>query len=144
MDQLSITNNNDFRYSNEENQIPPLSNLDQSLSTLPDQIKKSPVIKPFTINFALTNARSLTPKVTSMVENFCELDLGFMLVTESWLKQGTNLPKELTDLEHAENLKLLHKSRKTRRGKNAGGGVCVVYDKSVSYTHLTLPTTPYV
>ena len=93
------------------------------------------------MNFALTNARFLASKADSLVENFCELDLGFMLVTESWLKKGVTLPRNLTDLEHAENLKLIHKSRKSRRGRTAGGGVCLVYDRTkISFKQFPIKT----
>ena len=65
-----------------------------------------------------------------MMEAFSELDLSFMLVSESWLKQGPILQKCLIDLDHAENLSIIHKSRVTRRGRNSGGGVCIVFDKT--------------
>ena len=101
-----------------------------STTTTTRTINRQRVYKPCTVNFALTNARSLTPKVDSMIETFCELDLSTMLVSESWLKKGSSLDNCLTDLEHAENLSLIHKSRASRKGKNAGGGVCIVFDKT--------------
>ena len=33
------------------------------------------------------------------------------------------------DLEESENLCIIHKSRKSNRGRNAGGGIAVVYNK---------------
>ena len=38
-------------------------------------------------NFLLTNARSLTPKVDSFIENFQERDIDLCVVTETWLHE---------------------------------------------------------
>lgn len=58
---------------------------------------KRPYITPF--RYILANARSLTPKIESLLDYFDELDLHMAIVTESWLKPGKELEKNLRDLE---------------------------------------------
>ena len=62
-----------------------------------------------------TNARSLCPKIHSLIDCFEDLQLTFATITETWLCDGEGLDEEdLSDLA-------------------LGAG-------TVSYTHLTLPT----
>ena len=84
--------------------------------------------RPF--NFLLTNARSLAPKIGSLLDYFEELDLSMAIVAESWLKPGEKLEEDIIDLEFGESISVLHKSRPTRRGKNAGGGIAVLYNNN--------------
>ena len=77
----------------------------------------------------MTNARSLAPKANSLAINMQELDAAFSIVSESWLREGNRLDRHLIDLENGEDLKIIHKSRKSKRGKTAGGGVAIVFDK---------------
>lgn len=88
----------------------------------------------------VTNARSLAPKMPCFIENFKELDVSFAVISESWLKEGKDLSKDLVDLECGEGLKVIHKSRKSRRGRNVGGGIAIVYQKSrISLTERKIP-----
>ena len=80
-------------------------------------------------NLLLTNARSLAPKMNSLIDYMRELDTAVAIVTESWLKPGRQLDEDIDDLTKAENLGLIHCSRRTNRGRNAGGGVALVYNK---------------
>ena len=34
------------------------------------------------------------------------------------------------DLEEAENIRLIHRSRRSHRGRNAGGGIAIAYNKT--------------
>ena len=79
------------------------------------------------VTFLVTNARSLAPKENSLATNIQELDAAFAIVSESWLKEGNRLDHHLVDLECGEDLKIIHKSRKSKRGKTAGGGIAVVF-----------------
>ena len=97
----------EFRYQLNEDTINNSSNNDIRTQSN-DGINRHKYYKPCTVNVALTNARSLTPKIDSMVEAFEEMDLSLMLVSESWLKKGKALDKCLTDLEHADCLSLIH------------------------------------
>ena len=78
----------------------------------------------------VTNARSLAPKIQSMIDNFSELDLNVAIVAESWLKPGESLEREINDLSEGENIGIIHKSRKTRKGRNAGGGIAILFNKT--------------
>ena len=66
------------------------------------------------INFINTNARSLTPKMGSLLDYFDELDLSFAVVTESWMKDGKKLGDDLLDLEDETSLVVLYKNRPSR------------------------------
>ena len=69
----------------------------------------------------LTNARSLMPKMDSMVDAFRSLDLNFASITETWFKGGKALSNKLTEVEGSSGIRILHKSR-DGRVKKAGGG----------------------
>ena len=77
------------------------------------------------MNFSLTNARSLAPKLESLSTAFKELDLHFMMVTETWIKNSRVTTRNLMDYRNARNIGLICKNRRTR-----GGGVCVAFDNS--------------
>ena len=88
------------------------------------------------INFILTNARSLAPKIESLITTFEELDVAVGIVTESWLKDSKELDRDLKDLELGRSIKLIYKNR-TKKRKNAtryntkpsrGGGVAIVFN----------------
>ena len=51
------------------------------------------------------------------------------MISESSLKDGPSLEEDLQDLELGENLTILHKNRKSKGGKTAGGGVAIVFNK---------------
>ena len=59
----------------------------------------------------VTNARSLAPKIQSMIDNFSELDLNVAIVAESWLKPGESLEREINDLSEGENIGIIHKEK---------------------------------
>lgn len=82
------------------------------------------------MNFLTTNARSLTPKITSLLDNMCELDLHFAAVTETWLQSGQTLRGDLIDLEFGSGVKVIYKNRKQPKGSRAatGGGVALLYN----------------
>ena len=46
-----------------------------------------------------TNARSLCPKVDSLIDCFHELSVDVAIVTEMWLKNGPELDQSVSDLE---------------------------------------------
>ena len=80
------------------------------------------------VNIMLTNARSLLPKLKSLVDAFQSLELHCAAITETWFKGGMNLRRKLEEIEEKEGLKVIHKSR-DGRGKKVGGGVAIVYEK---------------
>ena len=79
------------------------------------------------IKFLITNARSLSPKILSLIDCFDELELHFAVITESWLADSELLENDLIDLESGTDLKAVYKNRKLRpnsRRRTAGGGRC--------------------
>lgn len=91
------------------------------------------------MNFALTNARSLPPKINSHVVAFDELDLDFFMITETWITNSKRTQQNLTDLEHAENLKVICKNRPSR-----GGGVAIVFDaRRANFKRFPLPRSSW-
>ena len=84
-----------------------------------------------TFKLMLTNARSLSPKIHSLHTFFEEHDLDVALVTESWLKDGEILDRDVIDLEHGTGLKIIYRNRpKNARGlRKVGGGVSVIFKK---------------
>ena len=74
----------------------------------------------------LTNARSLKPKIDSMVDAFQSLKLDFSCITETWFRGGRDLTANIEDLEGATGIKILHKSRDGRKCNAEGGrGNCI-------------------
>ena len=74
------------------------------------------------MNFAITNARSVSAKATSVVENFKELDLHFMTISETWLRKG-RVMKDFTEQMSGEGIGGIYRNRESR-----GGGVAILYD----------------
>ena len=81
------------------------------------------------MSFMLTNARSLVPKLDSMVDAFESLELDFLCVTETWFKGGKELAATLRDLQGKSGLSVIHKSR-DGRGRTRGGGVAIAFNSS--------------
>lgn len=76
------------------------------------------------LNFLFTNARSLAPKVESLVEMFDNLEIDFAAVSETWLMGGKRFRKNVQKLEDRDDLVMIFKNRKSR-----GGGVAIIFDK---------------
>ena len=101
---------------------------DKSLRSEPKNNNKN--TKKVRLSVLLANARSLAPKIDSLLDYFRELDLDLGIITESWLKDGRGLKDDEQDLELGENIKLIHRNRKSRRGRTAGGGVLIAFDQT--------------
>ena len=100
---------------------------DQSNKNEIKRLNKNPAVSSF--RYILTNARSLTPKIESLLDFFDELDLQMAIITESWLKPGKDLERSLRDLEDGERLKIIHKSRPSKRNRTAGCGVAIAFNQ---------------
>ena len=98
-----------------------------------------------------TYARSLTPKIDSLIDCFTEREVDIAVLTETWLRDGEELQANLLDLEQGAGISTLTLNRPPHPTTGVcHGGVAIMLKKTigsfktVSYTHLTLPTTPYV
>ena len=101
------------------------SSSDISRSLITNPRKQSSIF-----NVLLANARSLLPKIDSLVDSFRNLDLNCAIITESWLRPGLDLEREIEEFEWGQKLQIIHKSRKRKGNKTAGGGVALVFNKS--------------
>ena len=83
-------------------------------------------------NVLLTNARSLSPKISSLHTCFAEHKIDVAMITESWLRDGTVLDRDIIDLEWGTNLKIIYKNRpRTPAGRRkVGGGVSIIFNKA--------------
>ena len=82
----------------------------------------------FCADFMLTNARSLAPKITSLLDCMIEREIDIAAITETWFKSGQQLEGELIDVEEASGFKLLLQNR--RKGSKRGGGVALCFNKN--------------
>ena len=100
-------------------------------SNVNTNINKKCSKRQFTFNLLLTNARSLAPKMNSLLEYIDECDVAAAIVSESWLKPGPDLKQEVLNLKNEENVDLFHFSRKlSKKGRPAGGGVAIIANRS--------------
>ena len=76
--------------------------------------------KKINCNLLLTNARSLSPKIDSLLDYIDELDITVAVISESWLKPGYRLDQEIDDLRRGENLDVFHHSRKPKKSGRPG------------------------
>ena len=86
------------------------------------------------IKFLLTNARSLSPKIISLIDCMDMVGASITVVTESWLADGENLEVDLRELEFGTDLCVIYKNRPVRpssRRRTSGGGVAIIYNKTV-------------
>ena len=77
-----------------------------------------------------TNARSLCPKITSLIDCIDELEASVAVVTETWLADGEPLEKDVSDLACGAGLGMIYKNRRPNARGVAHGGVAVIYRKN--------------
>ena len=65
----------------------------------------------FKLTLINTNARSLRPKVKSLIDNIQELEATFAVVTETWFSEGTQLERETENLLLGSGLSMLTRNR---------------------------------
>ena len=78
-----------------------------------------------------TNARSLGPKIRSLVDCFDEQDIDIATVTETWLQSNTELEQQVRDISGEHNLNVIFRNR-TEIAANGRqyGGVAIVANLS--------------
>ena len=79
------------------------------------------------ISFINTNARSLCPKIHSLIDAFDELQLTFATITETWLADGESLEEDLSDLALGAGIKVLYRNRTLDSRLSPYGGVALAY-----------------
>ena len=133
--EMCIRDRNDLiQEAIEEESIPnELSTTEDSLNSSVSSILFEQNSNFAPINLMLTNARSLSPKIISLITFFSELKLHVAIITESWLADGDKLEENLVHLEQGTDIKVLFKNRPVRptsRRSTAGGGVAILFDKN--------------
>ena len=83
---------------------------DDSITTVDDTYEEKDD-KVFKLSIINTNARSLCPKIDSLITCFDELDLSFAVITETWFKDSVQLEDDLIDLRGRAGLGMLTKNR---------------------------------
>ena len=125
------------------------------------------MIHDVTMNTILVNCRSLKNKLTSLVDNFRMNKTSLAILTETWFTRGDKLLRSrLENIQLESNVQVIRRDRNSRGGglaiafnreessfnklklKSLVGcrfeilavGGKLHGQKTVSYTHLTLPT----
>ena len=73
-----------------------------------------------------TNARSLRPKIPSLIDSFTDLDLMFAVITETWFTDGETLEIESENLLLGAGISMLTRSRPPGRAGFSHGGVAIL------------------
>ena len=104
-----------------------MSELESSADLLPEIEKEIHERQDCNVctRFFLSNARSLAPKITSLIDYMYELQADFSMITETWFKGGKKLDAELSDIEQASGIRIVCRNR----GK-LGGGVAIAFNTS--------------
>ena len=103
-----------------------MSSLDDfSCENVPvDEPVKSNKI-PFTV--INTNARSLSPKINSLIDCFSQMEASIGVITETWLTDGEALDEEIDDLTSGTGLGMVYRNREVNGRGFSHGGVAIVY-----------------
>ena len=75
------------------------------------------------MNYALANARSLMPKIESLINYFDEYGLSFCVTTETWIQGNRENNRAINDLLDGSHIEMIRRDRGRR-----GGGVAISYD----------------
>ena len=77
-----------------------------------------------------TNARSLCPKIGSLVDCLLEMDSVLGIVSETWLTDGQDLVDDIDHLALATGFRLLCKNREKNNRGFSHGGIALTFRES--------------
>ena len=105
------------------------SMINDSVSS--DSLERSRQIHDYIDNeycakFLLCNARSLAPKMTSLIDYMYDLKCDIAIINETWFRGGKKLLGELSDVEQAAGIKFICKNRPSKAPR--GGGVALAFN----------------
>ena len=89
-----------------------------------------------------TNARSLCPKVNSLLDCFTEMNVSVGIITETWLNEGSGLQEDVDHFVNGTGFGLLNLCRQPTARGVAHGGVSIAFRKNTSelnQIHLSNP-----
>ena len=78
----------------------------------------------------MANARSLKPKLYSLVDTLDEIDCNIAVVTETWFRPSPQLEQLLRDAEDVTGYGFIRRDRCQTGSEARGGGVAIIYKKS--------------
>ena len=78
-----------------------------------------------------TNARSICPKINSLIDTINELDAAAAIVTETWLADGETLEEDRQDLLLGSGISMLYKNRPRDSRGAAYGGVALFFKDDI-------------
>ena len=108
---------------------------DTDLSVEDDDNDKN--IVPLTI--INTNARSLCPKISSLIDCFTDLRASVGIITETWFSDGEALERDIENLSMGAGLAMICRNRPANNRGFSHGGVAVVYRESaIKMTNIRL------
>ena len=77
-----------------------------------------------------TNARSLCPKISSLIDCMSETDTRLAIITETWLQDGPQLEQDVVDLSAGAGLGMITKNRTLPAANGVTyGGVAVIWQE---------------
>ena len=82
-------------------------------------------VQPITI--VNTNARSLCPKINSLIDCLEDMNSAIGVITETWLADGPSLEADLTDLREGAGVGLICRNRPPNSAGVSHGGVAVAF-----------------
>ena len=74
-----------------------------------------------------TNARSLCPKMSSLIDCFSDLTASLGVVTETWLTDGEGLDEDVEDLALGAGIRMICKNREVNNRGFSHGGVAILF-----------------
>ena len=75
-----------------------------------------------------TNARSLRPKIESLLDILEEVDTSVAVVTETWMQDGERMLQEVMDLSLGAGVGILYRNREALASNGVSyGGVAVLW-----------------
>ena len=74
-----------------------------------------------------TNARSLCPKINSLIDAFNETGAAITTITETWFRDCPELDADLLDIENGTGVSFICKNRKPAANGVAYGGVAIAF-----------------
>ena len=77
-----------------------------------------------------TNARSLCPKINSLLDCFCDLRASVAVITETWLTDGETLEEDIDGLCQGAGIGLVCRNREVNERGFSHGGVAVAFKSS--------------
>ena len=99
-----------------------ISNIDETYDDLSG--------KDFTMTIINTNARSLCPKIESLITCLVEMDAAFGVITETWFTTSIALENDLADLRGRAGLSVLATNRDPNSQGVSHGGVAIVFNEA--------------